>query len=338
MSWWDSNPRPAEPGGFAVFLQSTLTRTLDHPSFSPFFHASWWNYPGVTPLIDPPDFVGDELREQLAAFLLEDRVGEDITSLAVVAEDARASGTATAREAGVVAGVREALVLAELCGLEATGLVADGEAVAAGTALVEIRGAARGVLGVERTLLNVMSHMSGIATQARGAVESVAGTGARIAATRKTLPGLRDLEKRAVVLGGAEPHRRDLSAAVLIKENHLIFNESLAAAVTTARAAVGPDVRLEVEAETIEEALAGARAGADVVMLDNMDPAAVAKAIAALREAGLREGVEAECSGGITPANAKDYANAGADVISMGALTMSAPALDINFAIVATTG
>ena len=261
----------------------------------------------------------------------------DITSLAVVPEGARAVGTAAVKDAGVVAGVREALVLAELCGLEATSLVSDGDVVAAGTALVTVDGPARAVLGVERTMLNVMSHMSGIATQARRAVDVVAGTGTRVAATRKTLPGLRDLEKRAVVLGGAEPHRRDLSAAVLIKENHLIFSESLAQAVGDARAAVGPDVRLEVEAETIEEAVAGAQAGADVVMLDNMDPETVRAAIATLREVGLRDGLEVECSGGITPLNARDYADAGADVISMGALTMSATALDINFSIVAVT-
>lgn len=285
-------------------------------------------------LIGTVNSVDDDLRQQLAAFLREDRVDEDITCRAVVPEAACAIGTATAREEGIVAGVREALVLAELRGLEARALVADGDAVTVGAALIEMRGPARALLGLERTLLNLMSHMSGIATQARRAVEIVAGTGTRIAATRKTLPGLRDLEKRAVILGGAEPHRRDLSAAVLIKENHLIFAESLATAVADARAAVGPDVRLEVEAETIEEAVTGARAGADVVMLDNMDPETVRNAIAALRQAGMREAVEVECSGGITLANVRDYAEAGADVVSMGALTMSSPSLDINFAIV----
>lgn len=277
----------------------------------------------------------EELRQQLAAFLHEDRVEDDITSQAVVPAAARATGTATARQAGIVAGMREALILAELSGLEAKALIADGTAVTAGTALIEIGGSARALLGLERTLLNLMSHLSGIATQARHAVDLVAGTGARIAATRKTLPGLRDLEKRAVILGGAEPHRRDLSAAVLIKENHLIFTETLAQAVADARAALGPDVCLEVEAATIEEAVAGAQAGANVIMLDNMDPPVVRSAIVALRQAGLREAIVVECSGGITPVNVCEYADAGADVISMGTLTMSAPSLDINFEIVA---
>jgi len=279
--------------------------------------------------------VDKELRQQFAAFLDEDRVDDDVTSRAVVPAAARATGTATAREAGTVAGMREALILAELSDLEARALVADGDAVPAGTALVELHGSAHALLGLERTLLNLMSHLSGIATQASRAVALVAGTGTRIAATRKTLPGLRDLEKRAVILGGAEPHRRDLSAAALIKENHLVFAESLARAVADARAVLGPDVHLEVEAETIEQAVAGARAGADTVMLDNMDPWTVGSAIEALRQAGLREAVEVECSGGITPANTREYADAGADVISMGALTMSAPALDINFTIAA---
>lgn len=234
-----------------------------------------------------------------------------------------------------MAGVREALILADLMGLESKAFVADGATVDAGTALIEVHGPARAVLGLERTLLNLMSHLSGVATLARHAVGLVEGTGTRIAATRKTVPGLRDLEKRAVVLGGAEPHRRDLSAAVLIKENHLIFATSLADAVQEARRALGAGVRLEVEAETIEEAVAGARAGADTIMLDNMDPTAVREAIAALERADLRGGVEIECSGGITPADAGEYAEAGADVISMGALTMSAPSLDINLAIVA---
>lgn len=275
--------------------------------------------------------------EQLTRFLEEDLGRGDITSEAVVAESATAIGSVTSGQAGVVAGIEEALALCSIAGTDGSSDVRDGADVDAGAEVLRIEGSARGILGVERTLLNLLSHMSGIATLTRMAVRSVAanhrGTVSPsppvIAATRKTLPGLRFFEKKAVVAGGGKPHRFDLSEAVLIKDNHLLLEPDLAVAVGRARERAG-DVQIEVEVESLEQAVAAAIAGADALLLDNMSAPLVEQVVRGLDSRGLRQGRILEASGGITITTVHEYADTGVDVISMGVLTAAAPRLDFS--------
>lgn len=258
----------------------------------------------------------------------------DVTSEAIIPADVRAMASLLAREAGILAGADEAVWLAELGGVAATAEIDDGERLEPGDRPLRLEGGARELLAVERTLVNLVAHMSGVATMTRRAVDAVAGTGARIAATRKTLPGLRWLQKRAVRLGGGDPHRHDLGDAVLIKDNHSRIVPDLAEAVDRARHAASFTHRIEVEVEDPTRAVDAARAGADILLLDNMSPADVTGAVERLRDAGLRERVLLEASGGIDLDDLVEYARTGVDVISMGALTSSAPALDFSMELV----
>ena len=187
---------------------------------------------------------------------------------------------------------------------------------------------------MERTILNFVMHASGVASETRRAVD--AARGARrpleVWATRKTLPGLRDLEKDAVVHGGGRPHRRDLSDAVLIKNNHLAL-VPLREAVLRARARARPGERVEVEVRSRSQAVAAARAGADALLLDNLSPVAARAIVRALERSGLRRGRFIELSGGITPDRVRGYRSVGADAVSLGGITHSAPALPFHLAL-----
>lgn len=216
-------------------------------------------------------------------------------------------------------------------GLFARARVADGSPVRAGGVVVELRGDVRRILAMERTLLNVLMHASGVATSTAAAVGAVRGSRPRlrIYATRKTLPGLRDLEKAAVVDGGGEPHRRDLADAVLLKSNHLAL-VPMAVAVERLRRRWGRTAPIEVEVSSAREALRAARAGVDRLLLDNTSPSASRAIVRALVRAGLRRRVFVELSGGITPQNVRRYARVGADAASLGSLTHSAAALPFH--------
>ncbi len=250
----------------------------------------------------------------------------DLTTDAVVPPDALASGRVVARQPGRVAGIDvAAAVFAEVDrAVAAKPLAADGDDVAAGAVLAEVAGPAAPILTAERTALNVLGRMCGIATATRDLVALVAGTGARVADTRKTTPGLRALEKHAVRTGGGVNHRFGLHDAVLIKDNHLVLAGGVGAAVAAARARVGHLVQVEVEVETLDQLDEAIAAGADVVMLDNMTPAELRAAVD--RAAGR---VVLEASGGITPATIRVVAETGVDLISVGWLTHSAPILDV---------
>ena len=278
----------------------------------------------------------------LEAFLEEDLGRGDITSEAVVDTGRHAHARVVAHQAGVVAGIEEARALCKIVGVEATTAVHEGADVEPGNEVLALQGPARGVLGVERTLLNLLSHMSGIATLTR-AVVAVADRAAkqnggtphmpRIAATRKTLPGLRRFQKRAVVIGGGDTHRFDLSEAVLIKENHIAFTTDVPTAIDNARQAVG-EASIEIEVETLDQALAAARAGADILLLDNMSPSTIDGVCEALVAADLRDGVRLEASGGITIDNVGEYARLPIDLISLSAITTAAPPLDFSLDII----
>ncbi|MFA7695172.1 MAG: carboxylating nicotinate-nucleotide diphosphorylase, partial [Methanoregula sp.] len=196
-----------------------------------------------------------------------------------------------------------------------------GETVKSGAVLLSISGPAKKILLVERTALNIIGRMSGIATETRNLVDLVLGENprCRVAGTRKTCPGLRALDKKAVVLGGGDPHRSSLSDGVLIKDNHLLL-VTVEEAITRAKAA-SVYRKIEIEVENADDALAAARAGADILLFDNMTPDGVRETIHELEQAGLRDRVTIELSGGITAGTIREYARTGADVISLGALT-----------------
>lgn len=261
----------------------------------------------------------------IRAALQEDLGSGDVTSLATVPEDARGVATITQKAPGVVFGLdvaeavfRELDPQAELQRLGPEGRWRDG-----GTVL-RVTGSTRAILGAERTALNVLQRLSGIATLTARYVEAVDGTGVRILDTRKTTPGLRELEKAAVRAGGGHSHRFGLFDMVLIKENHAAAAGGVGAAVRAAKAA-WPDLPLEVECRGPEEVAEALDAGAPRILLDNMGPAALA---AAVEQVGGRASLEA--SGGITLETVRDHAVPGLDWISVGALTHSAPALDLS--------
>ncbi len=269
----------------------------------------------------------------LLRFIEEDAPWGDATSDAVV-PDVVCRARILAKASGTVAGLAEARALFEHYGVTVLQRTADGRAVAAGAVLCDLEGNARSILLVERTALNIVGRMSGIATKTRSCVEQARSVSPeiRIAGTRKTAPGLRLLDKKAVLLGGGDPHRFTLSDAVLIKDNHLAL-VPVAEAVGKAREA-SLYRKVEVEVESIGDAVAAAEAGADILLLDNMNPATVRETIDRLAARGLRQGVVIEISGGVTEATLTDYARAGADVISMGALTHSVENFDVSLEIV----
>ena len=273
----------------------------------------------------------------LATFIEEDLGRGDVTSESLVPKTREAQGTVCAAERGVLAGLEEASLLAASVSLEITTYAIDGEDFLPGQIVFELTGAARAVLGIERTMLNVMSHMSGVATATNRAITAVteAHTGLhadnppRITATRKTLPGLRTFQKKAVVLGGGLPHRLDLAEAVLIKDNHLMIVTDIVDALARVRDRVG-ELPIEIEVESLSDALTAAKAGANCLLLDNFEPEGVVEVVSALCSAGLRNAISLEASGGITVDTVSHYADTGVDFISMGSLTMSAPHIDFS--------
>ena len=252
--------------------------------------------------------------------------GGDVTSKATIAADARFNAELVAREPIVVAGLD--LAAAFFRALDEDVVVElqlkDGSAADPGKALMRLSGNARAMLAAERSALNTLQHLSGIATLTRRYVDAIAGTGATLLDTRKTLPGLRALEKYAARMGGAENHRMRLDDGVLIKDNHVAVAGGVGAAVAAAKAAeTGLKVQVEVDSvDQIEEALA---AGADRLLLDNMDPPALRRAV---KLVGGR--VPLEASGGVTLETVKKIAETGVDFISVGRITQSAPAVDIG--------
>jgi nicotinate-nucleotide pyrophosphorylase (carboxylating) len=266
------------------------------------------------------DVVARALDEDLGA-------AGDVTTAATIAPAALASGDLVPRQDGVVAGLPIAAYVFDVIGqgrLRVEFGTADGARVSAGEVLATVRGPVRDLLTAERTALNLIGHLSGIATLTRQWVDAVAGTGAEIRDTRKTLPGLRALEKYAVRMGGGVNHRMSLSDAALVKDNHIAAAGGILPAFAAVRAAY-PDLPLEVEADTVEQARAVIDAGADLVLLDNMAPHVMHTVVdyAAGR-------AQLEASGGLRLENAREIADSGVDYLAVGALTHSAPVLDIG--------
>ncbi|MGZ4677127.1 MAG: carboxylating nicotinate-nucleotide diphosphorylase [Acidimicrobiia bacterium] len=276
----------------------------------------------MTQDFDPP---AAGLRELVARALDEDfGILGDLTSIATIPEDARGSAAIVARRYGVLAGRAAASEVFRQVdpGIEVEWLVADGEVIDVDQRLALVDGNLRAILGAERTALNLLQHASGIATMTRQFVEATAGR-ARVRDTRKTLPGLRAVEKAAVRAGGGFNHRECLSDAVLIKDNHLAFLD-LGTAVARSKAR-WPGRIVEVECDTLAQVHEAVAAGADLILLDNMSPAEVRAAVESVD--GL---VPLEVSGGVTLETVGVYAATGAEFISVGAVTHSAPALDLG--------
>ena len=282
------------------------------------------------------DLTRSVVEHAVRSFLAEDIGYGDITTNALIDSKQEAEGRVVCQESAIVAGIEEALFLLELTGCQGTAKARDGERVKAGTMILSALGPARALLGVERTLLNLLAHMSGVATATADLV-SIANRETqgevRIACTRKTLPGLRYFEKRAVKLGGGDMHRLRLDDAVLIKDNHLELAGSVGECVRKAKQKVSFTKKVEVEVTNPDQAVDAAKAGADIILLDNMTPKEVERSVAVLKTENLRDQVLLEASGGIRKENLPSYLSTGVDVISIGAITHSAPAIDLSMEI-----
>ncbi|MGH6817313.1 MAG: carboxylating nicotinate-nucleotide diphosphorylase [Methylovirgula sp.] len=269
------------------------------------------------------------LIEPLArAALLED-LGQagDITTNAVVPPEARAEAAFVARKPGIVAGLDLAVLSFELLdpAIEVGVEKPDGGKIASGETIAVVRGRARGILTAERTALNFLCHLSGVATATAAVVAAVKGSKAQIVCTRKTIPGLRALEKYAVRVGGGANHRFGLDDAVLIKDNHIAIAGGVTEALRRARQNVGHMVKIEVEVDSLAQLREALAFGVDAVLLDNMDPKTLTEAVALVGGRAITE-----ASGGVSLDNVATIAACGVDLISLGRLTHSAAALDIG--------
>lgn len=273
----------------------------------------------------------DAVQQVVAGALAEDLAGGvDITSVATVPFDQESVVDFVARAPGVVAGLPVvAVVLSAVSDsvVQVETRVADGARVDAGTVLLTATGRTRALLTAERTALNLLCHLSGIATLTRAWVDAIAGSGAAIRDTRKTTPGLRALEKYAVRCGGGVNHRFSLADAALIKDNHVAAAGGVGPAYRAVRAAF-PDVPVEVECDTVDQVREAVEAGAGLVLLDNMPVESIRASVEVVRASGRR--CKLEASGGISLATAAAVAATGVDFLSIGALTHSAPVLDIG--------
>jgi nicotinate-nucleotide pyrophosphorylase (carboxylating) len=266
--------------------------------------------------------------EALARAAVEEDLagGVDVTSVSTVPADLRGTAAFVSRADGVVAGVPVAMAVLDVVGdAEHLSRAADGTAVRRGTAVLEVRGPVRGLLTAERSALNLLCHLSGVATLTRRWADAVDGTGAHVRDTRKTTPGLRMLEKHAVRCGGGVNHRMSLSDAALVKDNHVVAAGGVVAAFDAVRRSF-PDLEVEVECDTLEQVREVVAAGADLVLLDNMDLETMRAAIEVCRPAG----VLTEASGGLRLDDARAVAETGVDFLAIGALTHSAPVLDVG--------
>ena len=284
---------------------------------------------------DSPSFRNylDE-RKALLNFLREDIGRGDITSNSVLKPNLLASSTILCKdsEQAVVAGLREVGIVFDLCKCSCTALVDEGSMVSRGNEVLRIKGRARDILKAERTALNLLMRMSGIATETKKFVEVVKkiSKDIEIAGTRKTAPGLRSFDKKAIKIGGGRTHRNSLDEMVLIKDNHLVLTGSIGESISSAKKLVGNNIKVECEVTDLQSAIEAINFGADVIMLDNFSPQEVENATRVLKELGLRQKCLLEISGGISLANVSQFAKSNPDIISVGSLTHSVKSVDFS--------
>jgi len=272
------------------------------------------------------------LIKELESFIEED-LGYDDVSCTIV-PDRPAEAVIFTKEDCIVAGIKEAGSIFCYLGIQAETTLKDGDRLKEGDIIFGLKGGAVSILRAERLTLNLLGHLSGIATLTRACMDVVRkhSETTRVACTRKTTPGIRKFEKLAVAAGGGDPHRFNLSDSVMIKDNHVKLM-GIEAAIEVAKK-TGFTRKIEVEVESADDAVLAAKLGADIIMLDNMQPEAVRETLEILKEKGLRDSVIVEASGGISQANLEGYAKTGVDVISMGSLIHKSRWIDISLEII----
>ena len=273
------------------------------------------------------------LRESLVRFLREDIGQGDLTSQYTVNKDLKSSSQIICKsEIAVVAGLEEAKIIFEICNCDSKALVNDGDIVKRGIRVMKINGNTRAILKAERTALNLIMRMSGIATDTKKFVDVVktVSKDIKVMGTRKTAPGLRYFDKKSIILGGGHSHRNTLDELILIKDNHLAVSTSIQSAISNARLKAGKNMMIECEVSNKKSSVEAIKSGADIIMLDNFTPEMAQKTISYLRKSGLREKVLIEISGGVNISNIKDYALALPDMISIGILTHSSNSIDFS--------
>lgn len=276
------------------------------------------------------------LRESLVRFLREDIGQGDLTSQYTVNKDLKSSSQIICKsEIAVVAGLEEAKIIFEICNCDSKALVNDGDIVKRGIRVMKINGNTRAILKAERTALNLIMRMSGIATDTKKFVDIVktVSKDIKVMGTRKTAPGLRYFDKKSIILGGGHSHRNTLDELILIKDNHLAVTTSIQSAITNARLKAGRNMMIECEVSNTKSSIEAIKSGADIIMLDNFTPEMAQKTISYLGKSGLREKVLIEISGGVNISNIKDYALALPDMISIGSLTHSSNSIDFSMKI-----
>jgi len=279
-----------------------------------------------------------EIRTTLVGFLKEDIGTGDITSNLLIPEGMSSKGTIVCKDIGkniIVSGLLEAKIIFDICGCEATLLVEDGSKITKGTDVLAVKGSSRSILKGERTALNLLMRMSGISTQTNQFIDKLGGLSktVRISSTRKTVPGLRYFDKKAVVIGGGISHRVRLDQLILIKDNHIAVVGSVKKAIEMAKSVYGDKRKIECEVNDFNGIVEAIKSGADIVMLDNFKPEDVKDALDKIRKLGLRDKIIIEVSGGINLDNIYEYAAAKPDVISIGSLTHSVQAINFSLEI-----
>lgn len=261
----------------------------------------------------------------------------DLTSEYVVDEGEVSSSSIICKssETAVIAGLEEAQIIFEICNCNSKPLVKDGDMVKKGDKVMEIKGNARSILKAERTALNLIMRMSGIATDTKKFADAVRciSSNVKISGTRKTAPGLRFFDKKSIILGGGIPHRNSLDEMILIKHNHLALTKSISNSVSLAKLKAGRNIGIECEVNDTKSAVEAIESGVDIIMLDNFSPKESLETISFLKKVGLRKKSLIEISGDINLSNIKDYASALPDIISIGSLTHSTKSIDFSLSL-----
>jgi nicotinate-nucleotide pyrophosphorylase (carboxylating) len=276
------------------------------------------------------------LRESLIRFLREDIGQGDLTSEYIVDEDSKSSSSIICKsEVAVVAGLEEVRTIFDICNCKSNALVKDGDIVKNGRKVMKIKGNTRSILKAERTALNLIMRMSGIATDTKKFVDIVrtVSNDIKITGTRKTAPGLRFFDKKSIVLGGGYAHRNSLDEMILIKDNHHAVTSSIRRSILKAKLKAGKNIMIECEVSDKKSSVEAIKSGADIIMLDNFSPQEAQKTISYLKRSGLREKILVEISGCVNISNIKDYATALPDMISVGSLTHSSQSIDFSMEI-----